>query len=80
MIIEDTGVPEPKDLERLADMEARLRAMQVIPPDSIVVKLVHHTGIRRGKTLLKNMARSYRVELSVCSTRLDLAAILDRIA
>ncbi len=81
IIVEDTGVPEQKDFERLASMTKELANRGIIPRRAIVIKLLHHTGIRYGKRLLTSMARSYRVELKECrKTPVDLTALLARLA
>ena len=81
IIIEDTGVPEPKDFERLASMVKELVARGLIPRETIVIKLIHHTGIKRGKSLLTNIARSYRVELKECrNAPVNLTTLLTRLA
>ncbi len=77
VIIEDTGVPEPKDLERLRESSEDLRRRELIPQGAIIVKLLHHKG--SVHTTLKRLALSYKVELQRCSDHIDLALLLEKV-
>ena len=55
VIIEDTGRPRPKDFERLNQIIQDLKCKNIIPRKTILIKLVHHTGIKSGKSLISRL-------------------------
>lgn len=76
IVIEDTGIPNTHDIERLADMPKELRSKGLIDPDALIMRILHHCGIH---SLMVAMARSYRVELQECTNKLvDIGLILRR--
>ena len=78
-VVEDTGRPEPRDLERLDGTVDNLRRMGLIGPGAVILKVLHHRGLGPGSALLVSLARSRRVELQECrSGGTDLASILRR--
>jgi len=74
ILIEQTGHPELKDLRRLNEMERKLRDKKLLTSNHIVMKVLHHKGIRNA--LLVNAARSYKIELQECTRIIDLERIL----
>ena len=70
-IIEDTGRPEPKDFERIDKDVSELKRRGIIMHDMIIIKVVHHTGIGKGKNLIY-----YIVELQECKSIIDIEHIL----
>jgi len=78
-IIEDTGRPELHDFDRLSNVIEDLRRKGLIKPNMIILKIIHHTGLKSGRTLLTSLARSSKVELQECRYRIiDLSPILQK--
>ncbi len=76
-IIEDTGRPKPRDFERINQIIQDLKCKNIIPRKTILIKLVHHTGIKSGKSLISRLKISYRIMLQECIHRyVDLESIL----
>ena len=78
-IIEETGVPKLNDLTRLYEMPNKLKQNGLIKTETIIIKILHHKGIKTGKRLLCSIAQSYRIELQECHRKsIDLALILTK--
>lgn len=76
IIIEDTGRPKVSDLKRLCLSEYLLRSRGEIG-NHAVIKILHHCGVKSGKGLYVNLARSYKVHLSECKHRsIDLSKFI----
>ena len=79
VVVEDTGRPERKDFERLRETLERLGRMNIVGGDVVVVKVLHHGGVGKGKSLFVSMARSYKVEVQECRRRfVDLDLVFRR--
>ncbi|RLI06615.1 hypothetical protein DRO32_05300 [Candidatus Bathyarchaeota archaeon] len=77
VVVEDTGRPELKDLRRLSDSIGSLKERGLVEPRMMVLKVLHHTGLKSGRSILVELARRFRVELQECHhTPIDLDQIL----
>lgn len=76
VIVEDTGRPEPKDFERLVSDVEELRRRGMLKHDMIIIKIIHHRGIHKGKMLIRHLAKSFKVELQECESVIDIEYIL----
>ncbi len=76
VIIEHTGRPNRDDLERLDHFVEEFRRRG--STGYVVIKVLHHAGLRSGKALLVRMARRAHVELSKCSDTLNLEGLMRR--
>jgi len=75
VIIEDTGVPELRDFEKIVNTVDLLRRNGLIGVEDIVVKVLHHSGGLRPN-LFNRLKRRFAVEAQRCGGLVDLASIL----
>jgi len=77
IVIENTGTPEPKDVQRLEESYSELVEEGFFQSTkAIKMLLLHHRGKVHG--LLVSQALSYKVELLRCNEDVDLNALLTR--
>lgn len=71
-MIEDTGRPEPRDLERVNNAVDDLRGRVFVKPNTLMLKMLHHTGLKAGKALLVGIARASKVKPQECRSKTTL--------
>jgi len=77
IVIEDTGVPEPKDIQRLDESYDKLVEEGFFQSTrAIKMLLLHHRGDVHWA--LMSLASSYKIEVLRCNKDIDLNSLLMR--
>ena len=75
LIVENWGPVEKGEIEFKPPFIYSAGLREELSRD-IIVRILHHRGLGKGKTMITKMAQKMRVELKECEKTIDLESLL----